>query len=355
MNMDFLKNLDMRPMQAFKLALIGVVGLVVLVFALKIVATTFAPLASQMGVPSIGATAPGYGGYAYDSDNSASSYYEMKGEGGSSAQLSARNVVGSMPYPMPPQSPTGNTAEQFEVQQYSATIETRKLEQTCDAFTELKTREDVIFENSNTYDRGCNYTFKVEKKSVEDVLAWLKDLNPKELSDNTYTIKRQVDDFTSEVEVLENKRASIDATLASALRAYDGITTLATQTQNADALAKIIDSRIGIIERLTQERININEQLDRLARAKAEQLDRLDYTYFSVNVYENKFVDGKEIKESWKAAIKDFVRDINKIVQDLTIGLVLLLILIAQWILYALIALIIAKYAWRIGKYLWYR
>jgi hypothetical protein len=157
------------------------------------------------------------------------------------------------------------------------------------------------------------------------------------------------------VEVLQKKRASIDATLASALNAYDEVTRLATNSQNADALAKIIDSRIGIIERLTQERININEQLDRLARAKADQLDRLDYTYFSVSVQENKYIDGESLKDSWKQTLRDFVTQVNKVIQDVTVNLILLLFFIVQWALYAAIVLVVVKYGWKFGKHIWFR
>lgn len=299
----------------------------------------------------------GYGGYAMDGDAAygyGADYMYAKEEAAMMPRLSARNAASSMPSPLPPQT-TGDDAEAYEVTQYSAQIESRRSEDSCAQVSALKERDDVIFESANTYDRGCDFSFKVKHESVEDVLAFVESMDPKELSENTYTIKAQVEDFTSEVEVLEKKRASIDATLASALDAYEEITQLATNTQNAEALAKIIDSRIGIIERLTQERININEQLDRLARAKAQQLDRLEYTYFSVSVYENRFIDGENLKDSWKQAFKDFVRDANEIVQNLTVGLLLLLFLIAQWALYALIALFVAKYAWKVGKRIWYR
>jgi hypothetical protein len=120
-------------------------------------------------------------------------------------------------------------------------------------------------------------------------------------------------------------------------------------------LAKIIDSKIGIIERLTQERININAELERLDRSKSEQLDRLDYTYFNVNVIENKFVDIQNLKDSWSTAVKSFVNDINKVLQDISINLVTLLFLALQYILYIFIILIIAKYGWKLVKYIWKR
>jgi hypothetical protein len=353
--MDFLRNLhqNLTPLLVIKFVGIGIVALLALSWAYYFVGSTLGPIFANNGsmiapsaMPTIG-YGYGGGGIAYDSVTSSDGYYMEKQA--MSPQLSARNVSSILP----PQGTTGDTAEEFEVTQYQATIETGNLEKTCGDIVALKVRKDVIFENANTYDRGCSYTFKVEHKSVEDVLAILKKLDPKELSENTYTIKSQIEDFTSEVDVLEKKRASIDATLSSALRAYDEITQLATRTQNAEALASIIHSRIGIIERLTQEKIAINEQLDRLARAKAQQLDRLDYTYFNVSVYENKFIDGEQITDSWKAAIRQFVVDLNLVVQGLTISLILFVFVLIKWLLYAAILFIVAKYGWKFVKSTW--
>lgn len=267
------------------------------------------------------------------------------------AQLSARNIT-----PMPPTSPqgtSGNDAEAFEVRSYQGTIETRRLSETCGEITALKRLDYVIFEQANQEQRACHFTFKVQKDRVPEIMAKIKALNPKELTEDTQTIKRQINDFTSEVEILEKKRVSIDQTLENAIRAYDDITALATRTQDAGSLAKIIDSKLQIIERLTQERLSINEQLDRLSRAKAEQLDRLEYTYFSLNVFETKFVDQVELKDSWRNAVRSFVRDLNKIAQDLTVNLVLILVMIVQYALYFFILLFVAKYAWKWAKAIW--
>lgn len=364
--MEFFKNLPaITPMLVAKMIVIGVAAVLLLSFAFQLIGTSFRSLSGPIG-GTMGMIVPGYGlpgqggGVSYDMAVS-SDYYDggygtkagyAVSESASMPQLSSRNVA---IYPMPPQGTTGNDAEEFEVTQYNATIETRNLDETCGSVQALKSRTDVIFENANTYDDGCSFTFKVEKKSVEEVLAIIEALDPKGVSENIYTIKNQIDDFTSEVDVLTKKRASIDQTLTNALAAYDEITRLATQTQNADALAKIVDSKIGIIERLTQERININEQLDRLARAKADQLDGLDYTRFGVNVFENKFVDGENMKEGWGNALRATINEVNTILQEATLGLIALLFLIAQWLLYAAIVLVVAKYGWKFAKDIWSR
>lgn len=270
-----------------------------------------------------------------------------------STSLSVRNIsAGIAPVPQTPGT-TGTDAENFEVVNYTGSIETNHLADTCKTVADLKAKDYVVFENSGEGETYCNYTFKVAKDHVAEVKSLIESLDPKELAENKFTIKNQVEDFTSETDILKKKAEVIDTTLKNALAAYDQITALAARTQDAGALAKVIDSKIQTIERLTQERLNINEQLDRLGRGKAQQLDRLDYTYFTITVYENKYFDAENLKDSWKQAVRSFFFDLNKITQDLSIGLVTLLITAAQFILYFFIVVFVAKYVWRGTKLIW--
>jgi len=349
--MQFPNNLNLKPANIFKIAGLALVVIIVITLAFRLIGSSFSSLSPGPNSRSMVTQDA-----IFDMDDEE---YTMKnmdyGESGGSIGLSLRNVIApesSMP-PMDNTATTGDDAEDFEVTEYGANIETRHLADTCTKVADLKSREDVIFENASEYERSCNYNFKVKHDSVDKILAIIEELDPKELNENTYTIKRLIDDYTSEVEILEKKMASIEETLNNAVSAYDDITDLATRTQDVESLAKIIDSKIRIIERLTQEKININAQLERINRSKAEQLDRLEYTYFNVYVVENKFIDGQNLKDSWKTAVKSFVRDINTVAQDITINLVSLLFLILQYIIYLFIVLVIAKYCWKLAKNVW--
>jgi len=354
--MQFPNNLNLKPANIFKIVGLALVVIIVGTLAFRLISSSFNSLSpgySTKGITSQSspsfAPRPDMDDEGYTKDSIAYS------EAGGSLDLSIRNVTS--PSPVMPSMDNGYTtsddAEDFEVTEYNANIETRHLEDTCKQIANLKIRENVIFENANEYERSCNYNFKVKHDSVEEVLAIIEKLDPKELNESTYTIKRLIDDYTSEVDILEKKMASIEETLNNAVSAYDNITNLATRVQDVESLAKIIDSKIRIIERLNQERINVNAQLERLNRSKSEQLDRLEYTYFHVYISENKFIDGQNLKDSWKLAVKSFVRDVNEIIQDITINLISLLLLAFQYIIYLFIVLIIAKYGWKFGKNIW--
>lgn len=349
--MDFIKNFEFTPINMLK-----VFGSLVAVLIISTLAYGF--MGSFMGVGqggSVPAPSIGMSDMQYQKMGAGASSEGMMAYGKPAmVTLSSNNVRGSIVMPAPSQ-PTvpGTDAEDFEVKDYNATIESRNKDADCAEIMKLKKATYVIFENANDYDRGCNYTFKVEHAHVDEVLAVIKALDPKNLSESVYTIKQQLDDYTSEADILKLKLGSIDATLVSAVKAYDEITALAIKTQNSDSLAKIIDSRINLIERLTNERINVATQLERLSRSKGDQLDRLKYTYFNVSVSENKYVDGQVIRDSWKFAVKGFVYDMNSAIQGITINLISFVLTMLQYAIYFFILVMSLKYLWKGVKFIW--
>lgn len=352
--MHFFREMKWTPLNIVKAIAVAIVVLIFASFVFAFVKQSFGGASfGREGIAFSVAPQMGMGGGVASYDMAEDSYY-----GGEIATLSARNVASmpaSMPYPMPPMGgyTTGSTAEEYEVTEYSASFETQNRDQTCAQLSGLKTYTYVIFESSNDHDRGCDYRFKVEHARVSEILSFLKKMNPKDLNENTYTIKNQVDDFTSETEVLENKRRAIDDTLAEALAAYDDISTVASANQDAESLSRIIDSKIQLIERLTQQKIEINTQLDRLARAKAEQLDRLAYTYFNVSAYENKYLDKEHIADSWKDSVRDMITDANAALQAATVGLIGFIFIVLQWLVYGLFLLLVAKLVWNFVQRMW--
>jgi hypothetical protein len=332
--MEFLKNIDWKPATIAKVAGLAVLGVVILAFVISLLGSSVKTLqrGSTVGVTEMMQPAS----------------YDM-----GMPSLSIRNISPIVP-PMPGGT-SGADAEEYEVSDYTASIETRDLTEACVTVRKLKDLDYVIFETAHESDTTCTFGFKVAHARVDEVLSYIKTLDPKDLSESTYTIKNQVEDFTSEIDILKGKLASIDKTFTSALTAYDDITELATRTGNAEALAQVVSSKVAIIERLTAERLNVSAQLDRLAREKARQLDRLVYSRFYVSVYENKYLDGEALADSWKASVQKFVADVNEALQNATVNLVGFLVALVPYILYLVILIVAAKYGWRVAQYIWRR
>lgn len=257
-----------------------------------------------------------------------------------------------MPVPTPEFAP-GSDAEAFEVKEYYATIETRSLQEDCDVIAALKGRTEIIFESTSEYERGCTYTFKVAKDQVAEVLALLETLDPKEINESTYTIKREVDSYADEITILETKLTTLETMLAESLAAYENVTALATRTGDVEGMARVIEGKLAIVERLTQAKLDTVAQLDRLTKAKGDALDKLTYTYFHVYISENDFVDGGELKDGWIAAVQNLVRELSALAQDLTLGFVAFAFTVVKFVLYGTLILFVGRFGFRFAKRVW--
>lgn len=344
MNFNFLKQFPLTSTQFVKLCVFGGLVLFTLI-ALSIFQNSWMNPYSTYE--------KGIGGMSEGSSGTGMPFYENRDE--YSTRLSLQNVTSPSMPPAYDGYASESDAEAFEIKNYSASIETRNLMEDCNAISDLKSRTDVIFVNGSEYDRGCAFTFKVEKRSVDAILSLIKDLDPKELSENTHTIKREVEDYTSEIQIYQNKLDSLDETLSTALASYENITLLATQRGDVESLAKIIESKLLLIERLTNARIDAQNQLAYITRAKVEAIDQLEYTYFNVNVYESKYADWEALHDSWKMALKQFVHIINQFAQEMSIGLVVLLVSILKFAVYGVILLLTVKFGWKFVRNMWQR
>lgn len=237
----------------------------------------------------------------------------------------------------------GTDAEEYEVQQYFLSVETSDRERDCAVLLELKQRDDVIFESVNESTYGCNVTFKVARDSVESVLAYLEELDPRDVNENTYTIKREVSRYEDQISILEAKRRALDTALDDALTNFAEVEALARRTGDVASLAQITESKISSIERINASRLAVAMELDRLSRAKAEVLDQMNYAHFSVNVFEKELVRGDDLKDSWFAAVQRLVFDLNSFLQDLSIGFVQFVLSVVKYALYASVLYLIAR------------
>lgn len=252
-----------------------------------------------------------------------------------------------------PDYSTGGDAEAFEVKTYSGTIKTRQLDETCDTMAILKDEAYVIFEDSNKNENSCYYRFKVEKNQAEEIVKIIQNLKPETLNVNAQSIRPQLESTEDEMIILQKKLDSIEETLEGAQSAYDEITRLATRQNDTETLAKIIDSKLNLIERLTTQRIEVKTQIDRYSEEKVNQLDRLNYAFFNISVFKDVMFDWKGIKNSWKFETKNMIDTFNHSLQGVTLGMVTYLIIFSQIVLYLFLSLFILKFVWRGVKKIW--
>ncbi len=244
-------------------------------------------------------------------------------------------------------------SENFEIKEYFTSIRTRKLKENCETISKLKERDYVIFSSSEQSDKSCDFKLKVKKGNEDEIINVIKEFKPEIFNTKIETIKKIVEDYDSELDILKKKLISIEETLKNAQDAYDEITVLATKKQDVENLAKIIESKLNLIEKLSKERIDIKEQIDRFSKEKSEQLARINYSYFNINIYEDLLIDIKQIKDSWQYEIKSFVRNINGLIQDVSIHLATYTLRFVQAAIYFFISVLLVKLGWRITKKIW--
>ncbi len=244
-------------------------------------------------------------------------------------------------------------AEDFETRSYSANYEERNISKVCNEIESLKPLEYVIFSNANKNDTYCNYTFKVEVEKEDEIITLIKSLNPKSFNASTFTLERIITNNNNEVEILEKKLKMLDSLLTSAQAKYASL----RNTGNATALVQAINNEINLIERITNQKLNVQSQIDRLTNSTGVQTERINYSQFNVSVSERKFINWSNIGEQWKFAFERFISGISEVIQDLTIGLVMFVLGLVKFIMFLSVGVVAivatSKFLWSIVRKIW--
>lgn len=291
------------------------------------------------------------GNYGYLGEMTEEAYYADEYDGDF-----AVSALSSLSYPIPDPSPEftpGVDVESFEVRRYNGSISTRNLEADCGRIFELKEREYIIFETSDQNEDNCYYRFKVEKGQETEALNLIESLDPEYLNENVTSIKRSFEGVETELNILQKRLTAIEETLQEAQLAYDEISQIAADQQNADALASVIDSKLNLIERLSNEQLNTKAQIDRFYKQRQELTDQLNFTFFDISLYKDVVFDWEYIKNSWKAEARDMISDLNGAIQFISLRFLTFTAYTALGLIYLFVMVFVVKFAWRGVRRIW--
>ncbi|MBP9759989.1 MAG: hypothetical protein KBD24_01320 [Candidatus Pacebacteria bacterium] len=259
--------------------------------------------------------------------------------------------------PSPAYTQSGGTGayeeSAYETREYSATIKTGDMDAVCTTVEGWKPLPDVVFEQATRGERYCSYRFKVPHAKANAMLVALRALHPTDLTADTESVKRQMAQYDGELDILLRKQALLTKTLEDSVTAYDELVVLSKSAEDVEVLSKVIDSKLAQIERLTQQRIALAGQLQRLTRTMGELEDRVAFAYFNVSVQKYEIIDGDAIIDSWVSAMRTFTAGVNDMFQSMTLGLLLNLLVLAQVVVYLLILLIAVKLGWKAVVNFW--
>lgn len=347
MSMEFIKNFDWSPKSLLKVALIIIVGSIVLSIVIGLF--SFAARTAFTG-GNVAQYNDYNAGYGYDSARSAPAFEEESFGYANKLSVSSDTSGNYEPTNNQAYSPDGD----FEIKEYRATVETANLDEACSQIETLRTVEGVIFENANRNDDACFYSFKIEKEDEAQAVAIIESLDPKDFNESVYTIKKVIENYDTELSILESKLGSVEQMLSEAESQYGEFQKLAAKEGDVESLASIFDSRLKYVNQFNSERTRIIEQIQRYNKNKSDQLERLLYSTFTVNIYEDKIVDFEQIGDSWKYELERFVKDANEVVQDVTLNLGIFLMRAFEVALYFFVGLFILKFAWVGAKRVWH-
>lgn len=318
----FIKNFDWSATSLLKVSGIALATLV----ALSVGLTIFGVLLS-FGQRTVMSIAPqGYDG-SYASTRSAmpsmmqkvANYAPMGGgsygvDSDVSYSESADMVMSAPGMMMAPPMPSVNGSRNAELYQragYSASYETRKFKETCTAIEDLKPLSYVLFDSASNGERYCSYSFRVEKEKTEEVIAKLKALNPKDWNVSIESVAQGIENTSDRVDILKRRLASIDETLKEAEVAFARLSALATQNARVTDLTNIITQKLSMVERLTNEKLSLEEQIRQYSGGKDDQIEETTYSHFSVSVSKWSAIDWQSLKDSWKYKVQNTLRDIS--------------------------------------------
>ncbi len=250
---------------------------------------------------------------------------------------------GSSPVMYEQATPTAD-AELYEVTSYQATVESRTMEDDCKAIQALKSDDAIIFLSSSVGKTSCSFNFKAKKSASKKALDAINALNPKQLTENVNTIEDTLITYDRRKEILENKLKTIDSILTEAVASYQEVSRLAVQTGSVTNLRQAINDKVDIVERLTQKKLAIEQELASISNSNTSDLEQTNYSQFSVYITKDTFIDKDSLVSSWKSEIKRLVREINSSLQAITIGFLSVALTLITYILYLLVGVVILKY-----------
>jgi hypothetical protein len=289
-----------------------------------------------------------YGGGMGGGKLGGDSGYEMAKMAASGAPMPYMTSMSTMP-PMPSVNGSRN-AEKFERTGYNAHYETGRMSEVCDAIEALKPMAYVLFDSAYVGERNCNYVFRVESKKADEVVAKLKETNPKEWSVSIDTFAQQIENTGDYVATLQRRLDSIKETMKESEVAFARLTTLATQGGKVENLTTIITQKLAMVERLTNERLSLEEQIKQVTNNKTQQVDETAYAHFNVSVVTREIIDWRGLGDEWRNNLQNAIRSVSDVLSGVLFGLPVLLVWIVFWALGAgisiLAAVVFAKYMW---------
>lgn len=262
------------------------------------------------------------------------------------------------PYPLPNPSPTPienytSNLERYETTQYNVKARTKQFDELCNAVKQLKADNEINFKQITESLNNCQANFFVSKNKTEAVLATLNSYSGVEINLNTESVTRYRSQLQSQTNILQQQLSSIERSLNAAETQFSEIAELAKNQKDVATLSQTIREKINMVEMLTQQKINLTNQLDNIYRQSAELEERIDVVEFYVNVNRSYPIFLNKDSKKWETAKENLKDTFTDTMIGLTTTFVTFLLWILRLSIYLLVVLIVVRGVWKFINVIW--
>lgn len=324
----------------FKIASIILIAIVVIFFILIFIANNLndarsGPTGFAMDAPSSGM---GMGMELNNYDSASPTYRQTE----------------SSYYPPQP-NPTDYTKglESYETTTYNLGGRIKQFDEFCDALNFLKADSQIHFKSITTSTNNCQAMFYVNKNKAIETLNTISNYSGIEVNRNTTSVTRHRAQLQSQTAIIQQQLASVMKSLSTAETQFDEIAEFSRQTNNATELSKAIREKLTLIDTLTQRKISLTSQLDRLYQEASDLEERLNVVAFYVNVNRSYPQNVNEQSQKWEQAWYNLKNQYTNTLIAITALFSVFILRVVIILVYALVIIVALRGLWKFVKLVW--
>jgi len=258
---------------------------------------------------------------------------------------------------IPPTVPTtgGYTQnlEQYETTDYQVSGRVKAFELFCDNLETLKADDRYDFRTLQSSLNNCRATFFTEERYAADVLTQFQQNEGVQTSRMTESVTRHREQIQSRSNIIQQQLNSVTSTLIEAEQAYNEIAAFARAERDTETYSEAITEKLRQVDQLTQRKISLTSQLDALAQQAADLNERIGVVQISVNVSRSYTLNPDKVAREWEQAWELLTDTWTNFGIWLTVYLGIFLLFVAQWSLYVIILLVLARFGYKLARRIW--
>lgn len=258
---------------------------------------------------------------------------------------------------VPPSNPTngGYTAnlERYETTDYQVSGRIKDFASFCDTLETLKADDRYDFRTLQSSLNNCRATFYTEERYADEVLSQLQQNEGVQTSRVTQSVTRHREQIQSRSNIIQQQLNSVTNTLVAAEQAYDEIAGFAREERDTETYSEAITEKLRQVDQLTQRKISLTSQLDTLAQQAADLNERLGVVQIDVNVSRSYTLNPDKAARQWEQAWEMLTDTWTNFGIWLTVYLGIFLLFVAQWSLYLIILLVLARFGYKLARRIW--